>query len=87
MKTSKMTLEEVNNLVNELNSLKPEKIETSVKSKLTEMIDKIITSQINGFLKTTLLIFLLLIFIPVLEWYIYNWYMNRKLKRSNMLKE
>ncbi len=79
MKTSKMTLNEVNNLVNVLNTLEPAKIETSVKTKLTEMVDKIITSQINGFAKTTLFIFLLLIFIPVLEWLIYNWYMKRKL--------
>jgi hypothetical protein len=78
MKTSEMTLEEVNTLVNVLNTLEPAKIETSVKSKLTEMVDKIITSQINGFAKTTLYIFLLLIFIPVLEWLIYGWYLKRK---------
>jgi hypothetical protein len=85
-KTDKMTLEEVTNLVNILNTLEPAKIETSVKTKLTEMVDKIVTSQINGFAKTTLLIFLLLIFIPVLEWLIYNWYMKRKvvtIKTSN----
>jgi hypothetical protein len=77
-KTDKMTLEEVTTLVNVLNTLEPAKIETSVKNKLTELVDKIISSQINGFAKTTLLIFLLLIFIPVLEWLIYNWYMKRK---------
>ncbi len=82
MKPAEMTYKEINSLVNVLNTLEPAKIETSVKSKLTDMVDKIITSQINGFAKTTLLIFLLLIFIPVLEWFIYNWYVKRKIKTS-----
>ncbi len=86
IKTSEMTLEEVNKLINVLNTLEPAKIETSVKTKLNEMVDKIITLQINGFAKTTLFIFLLLIFIPVLEWVIYNWYMKRKVATLEIQK-
>lgn len=87
MKTSGIALEEVNTLVNVLNTLEPTKIETSVKAKLTEMVDKIITSQINGFAKTTLYIFMLLIFIPVLEWLIYSWYMKRKVQKLIKIEE
>ncbi len=87
MKTREMTLEEVTTLVTVLNTIEPEKIETSVKSKLTELVDGIITSKINGFAKTTLFIFLLVIFIPVLEWLIYGWYMKRKVEKNKILNQ
>jgi hypothetical protein len=80
-----MSYSEVNLLVNQLNTLDPKEIETSIKAKLTEFVDKIISSQINGFAKTTLFIFLLIIFIPVLECLIYRWWLKRKINKDNTI--
>jgi hypothetical protein len=75
-----MTYNEVNTLVNALSTLEPKKIESSVKDKLTELVDKIITSQINGFAKSTLLLFILIILIPIIEYFIYKWWINKQNK-------
>jgi hypothetical protein len=73
-----LSYSEVNLLINKLNSLDP---------KLTEFVDKIISSQINGFAKTTLFIFLLIIFIPVLEYLIYSWWLKRNVKKDKIIPE
>jgi hypothetical protein len=80
-----MSYNEVNLLIKKLNTVDPKDIETSVKAKLTEFIDKIISSQINGFAKTTLFIFLLIIFLPILEYLIYRWWINRKEKANQII--
>lgn len=79
---NKMSYNDVNKLVDTLNTLDPKDIETSIKTKLTEAVDKIISAQINGFAKTTLIIFLLLISIPIIECFIYRWWLKRKIKAT-----
>lgn len=71
---------EINLLLEKTNTLDPKQIENSVKTKLTEAVDKIISSKINDIALMSMLIFILFLSIPILEYFIYCWWLKRKLK-------
>ncbi len=85
-KNSEMTFTEINKLNDAIDTVEPKKVEKAIKSILTDIVSKIITSQIKSYAIATFFIFLLIIFIPVLEWLIYSWYMKRKIKTIEIQK-
>lgn len=77
-----MSYEEFNTLIATLNAMDPRDIEKSIKSKLTEKVDEIITDQMNGMIKGTFYMLIIILLIPVLEFYIYIFWMKNKTRKE-----
>ncbi|WP_316801778.1 hypothetical protein [Pedobacter nototheniae] len=77
-----MSYEEFNTLIATLNTMDSRDIEKSIKSKLTEKVDEIISDQMNGMIKGTFYLLIIILLIPVLEFYIYIFWMKNKIRKE-----
>ncbi|MBC6109011.1 hypothetical protein ACFOG5_13190 [Pedobacter fastidiosus] len=65
-------------IVATLNSLEPKTIEQSIKIKLTEKVDEILSEKINRLIKGNFILFFALLLIPIIEFFIYGLFMKRQ---------
>ena len=69
-------------LVATLNTLEPKKIEESIKIKLTEKVNELVSAKIGALIQSTFILLLLILLIPIVEFYIYTWWWKRKVEQA-----
>jgi len=75
-----MSYKEVDELIKELHSIKTEQIENFIKQEFNGFVCKKIDSQIHNLVLGSFLVFISFILLPILDWKIYRWWMNKKVK-------
>ncbi|MCZ4245339.1 hypothetical protein [Pedobacter punctiformis] len=80
-----MSYEEFNTLIKALNAMDPRDIEKSIKNKVTEKVDEIISDQMNGMIKGTFYTLIIILLIPVAEFYIYKFWMKNKAGKEELV--
>lgn len=77
-----LSYEDFNMIVKTLNRLDPRDIEKSIKLKLTEEVDGIVSKQMDGLFKGALYLFIAILLVPLVEFFIYRHYAKRQLLKQ-----
>ena len=82
VKIEDLSYDDLKALVATLNTLEPKKIEESIKIKLTEKVDELVSGKISALIQSTFILFILILLIPIVEFYIYTWWWKRKVEQA-----
>ncbi|KQN33922.1 hypothetical protein ASE92_14855 [Pedobacter sp. Leaf41] len=82
VKIEDLSYDNLKALVATLNTLEPKKIEESIKIKLTEKVDELISAKISVLIRSTFILLILILLIPIVEFYIYAWWWKRKVEQA-----
>ncbi|RZL34197.1 MAG: hypothetical protein EOO96_10620 [Pedobacter sp.] len=82
VKIEDLSYDDLKALVATLNTLEPKKIEESIKIKLTEKVDELVSAKISALIKSTFILFILILLIPIVEFYIYTWWWKQKVEQA-----
>lgn len=82
VKIEDLSYDDLKALVATLNTLEPKKIEESIKIKLTEKVDELVSAKISALIQITFILFILILLIPIVEFYIYTWWWTRKVEQA-----
>lgn len=77
----KMSYNEIEESIKVFNSLDTEQIEKSIKQEFNSFVIKKIDSEMHKLIQGSLFVFFIMILLPVLDWWIYRWWMRREIKR------
>lgn len=73
-----MTHEDMDDIIHTMNTADPKQIETGIKDKLIEMVNRTVSGHFNSLIKMVLVMLTLLLLIPFIEFAIYQWWQKRQ---------